>query len=251
PSSSAGAWFASSRKGSAHRVVAGRDPVGHHPPPPPILGAPMNDLSVDARAPLRISFVGGGTDFPHWFERHGGAVLSATIDHYAHVRVEPRDDGRIRIRDLRLNQLVQYHVDDAPIYDGVVDLPKAAIHRIGLGHGIDLDLRNDAPPGSGLGGSSALVTAAVAALAALGENQLRDRASGPPHRRRLAGSVCGGIRGLQPDRVLGGGRGGQPGLGERRDARAPSIEPDALLLGPGTDEPRSDRCAGPPLPRGS
>jgi D-glycero-alpha-D-manno-heptose-7-phosphate kinase len=132
----------------------------------------MTDLSVDARAPLRISFVGGGTDFPHWFERHGGAVLSATIDHYAHVRVEPRDDGRIRIRDLRLNQLVQYHVDDAPIYDGVVDLPKAAIHRIGLGHGIDLDLRNDAPPGSGLGGSSALVTAAVAALAALGGRQL-------------------------------------------------------------------------------
>ncbi|HZP90757.1 MAG TPA: GHMP kinase [Actinomycetota bacterium] len=132
----------------------------------------MNDLTVDARAPLRISFVGGGTDFPHWFERHGGAVLSATIDHYAHVRVEPRDDEQIRIRDLRLEQLVQYHVEDAPIYDGVMDLPKAAIHRIGLGLGMDVDLRNDAPPGSGLGGSSALVTAAVAALAALGGRRL-------------------------------------------------------------------------------
>ena len=35
---------------------------------------------VHAVAPLRISFVGGGTDFPHWFDEHGGAVLSTTID---------------------------------------------------------------------------------------------------------------------------------------------------------------------------
>jgi len=36
--------------------------------------------TVRATAPLRISFVGGGTDFPHYYGRHGGAVLSATID---------------------------------------------------------------------------------------------------------------------------------------------------------------------------
>jgi D-glycero-alpha-D-manno-heptose-7-phosphate kinase len=126
----------------------------------------MNDARVHAAAPLRISFVGGGTDLPHWFERHGGAVLSATIDHYAHVTVEPRDDAQIRIRDLRLEQLVQYHLDDSPVYDGVVDLAKAAIRRIGVDRGVDVDIRSDAPPGSGLGGSSALVTAAVGALSA-------------------------------------------------------------------------------------
>ena len=45
----------------------------------------MTTDTIRASAPLRISFVGGGTDFPHYYERHGGAVLSATIDHAAHV----------------------------------------------------------------------------------------------------------------------------------------------------------------------
>ncbi len=132
----------------------------------------MSDVSVHAAAPLRVSFVGGGTDFPHWYERHGGAVLSATIDHAAHVTVESRSDERIQIRDLRLEQMVRYHLDDGPVYDGVMDLPKAAIDRIGVRGGIDVDIRSDAPPGSGLGGSSALVTAVVAALAAFDDRPL-------------------------------------------------------------------------------
>ncbi|MFB3739184.1 MAG: GHMP kinase [Candidatus Velamenicoccus archaeovorus] len=128
----------------------------------------MSDAAVHAAAPLRISFVGGGTDFPHWYERHGGAVLSATIDHFARATLEPRDDRQVRMRDLRLDQRVEYHLEDGPTYDGVMDLAKAAVHRLGLDRGIDLDIRSDAPPGSGLGGSSAMVTAVVAALAALG-----------------------------------------------------------------------------------
>lgn len=132
----------------------------------------MNDAVVRALAPLRISFVGGGTDFPHWYERHGGAVLSATIDRYAHVTVEPRDDGHVRIRSHDLEQTTQYHLDDGPVYDGVMDLPKATIERIGVHRGIDVDVHSDAPPGSGLGGSSALVTAVVGALAALGGRTL-------------------------------------------------------------------------------
>ncbi len=132
----------------------------------------MSDPTVHATAPLRISFVGGGTDFPHWYERHGGAVLSATIDHFAHAALDPRVGGRVRIRDLRLEQMVQYHLDEGPTYDGVMDLPKAAIERLGLDRGIDLDIRSDAPPGSGLGGSSAMVTAVVGALAAFGDLRL-------------------------------------------------------------------------------
>jgi D-glycero-alpha-D-manno-heptose-7-phosphate kinase len=129
----------------------------------------MNDTVVRAVAPLRISFVGGGTDFPHWYERHGGAVLSATIDRFAHVTIEPREDECVRIRSLDLQQTAQYDLDDGPVYDGVMDLPKAAIARMHAHRGIDVDVHSDAPPGSGLGGSSALVTAVVAALAALGE----------------------------------------------------------------------------------
>jgi D-glycero-alpha-D-manno-heptose-7-phosphate kinase len=131
----------------------------------------MSD-SIRASAPLRISFVGGGTDFPHYYERHGGAVVSATVDHAAHVILSPRKDRRVRIRSLDLGHLVEYHLERGPVYDGVMDLPKAAIERFGVRTGIDVDIASDAPPGSGLGGSSALVTACVGALAMMTDGRL-------------------------------------------------------------------------------
>jgi D-glycero-alpha-D-manno-heptose-7-phosphate kinase len=129
----------------------------------------MRDLTpIHAVAPLRISFVGGGTDFPHWYAEHGGAVLSTTIDHYVRVRIAPREDREITVRSLDLGQLVRYRLDEGPEYDGVMDLAKAAIDRMGVDRGIDVDIESEAPPGSGLGGSSALVTAMVGGLAMLG-----------------------------------------------------------------------------------
>ena len=123
---------------------------------------------VHAVAPLRISFVGGGTDFPHWYEEHGGAVLSSTIDHFVRVRIWPREDRQVRVRSVDLGQLVAYHLDEGPEYDGVMDLAKAAIERIGVRGGLDMEIASEAPAGSGLGGSSALVTAVAAGLAMLG-----------------------------------------------------------------------------------
>jgi D-glycero-alpha-D-manno-heptose-7-phosphate kinase len=127
---------------------------------------------IDSVAPLRISFVGGGTDFPHWYDEHGGAVLSATIDLSVRVRVVPRDDRQVSVRSHDLGHVVEYHLDDGPDYDGVMDLPKAAIARIGIDRGLDVEIRSDAPAGSGLGGSSALVTAVVGALAMLSRKDL-------------------------------------------------------------------------------
>jgi D-glycero-alpha-D-manno-heptose-7-phosphate kinase len=124
-------------------------------------------IGVHAAAPLRISFVGGGTDFPHWFGDHGGAVLSATIDHFVSVTIRPRADRRVRVRSIDLGRLVEYHLDDGPEFDGVMDLAKAAIARMGIPHGVDVSIGSEAPVGSGLGGSSAHVVAVVAALAAL------------------------------------------------------------------------------------
>ena len=128
--------------------------------------------SIDAVAPLRISFVGGGTDFPHWYDEHGGAVVSATIDHVVRVRITPRDDRVVEVRSLDLDQLVAYHLDEGPVYDGGLDLVKAAIADAGIDVGITVEIRSEAPPGSGLGGSSALVTAVVAGLAMLGGRSL-------------------------------------------------------------------------------
>jgi D-glycero-alpha-D-manno-heptose-7-phosphate kinase len=135
--------------------------------PPGSSGGASADAPVEAVAPLRISFVGGGTDFPHWYDEHGGAVVSATIDHVVRVRVRPRADRVVEVRSLDLDQLVAYHLDDPPVYDGALDLVKAAIAHVGVDRGVSVEIRSEAPPGSGLGGSSALVTATVAALAML------------------------------------------------------------------------------------
>jgi D-glycero-alpha-D-manno-heptose-7-phosphate kinase len=122
---------------------------------------------IRAKAPLRISFVGGGTDLPVYFERYGGAVLSSTINRYAYVTLYPRADRDVRIRSLDLGYLARYALDSGPEYDGVLDLAKAAVHRISVGCGIDMDIRSDAPAGSGLGGSSALTAAVLGAVTTL------------------------------------------------------------------------------------
>jgi D-glycero-alpha-D-manno-heptose-7-phosphate kinase len=122
---------------------------------------------VRAKAPLRISFSGGGTDLPHFYEKYRGAVLSSTINRYAHVTLYPRVDQQIQIRSLDLGHTVRYSVTDRPVYDGVMDLAKAAIQRVGADVGMDLDVRMEAPRGSGLGGSSALTAAVLGAVASV------------------------------------------------------------------------------------
>lgn len=119
---------------------------------------------VRARSPLRISFVGGGTDLPHWYEEHGGAVLMSTINRYAHISLYPRPDREVHIHSLALDNVVHYNLDERPVYDGVLDLAKAAIHRLEAHKGMTLHIRTDAPPGSGLGGSSALTSAVIGAV---------------------------------------------------------------------------------------
>lgn len=121
---------------------------------------------IRAKAPLRISFVGGGTDLPQWYESNPGAVLSSTINRYAQVTLLLREDHEVSIRSLDLGHFVRYRLEDGPVFNGVLDLAKAAIQRIGTHRGIDLDIRLEAPAGSGLGGSSALTAAVLGAVAA-------------------------------------------------------------------------------------
>src|SRR4029078_8689972 len=128
---------------------------------------PSKKLQCDiirAKSPLRISFTGGGTDVPAWYAQAPGAVLSATINRYAYVTLYPREDRQVRIRSLDLGFTVDYHLDSGPAYDGALDLAKPAIKRLNVDRGVDIDIRSDAPAGSGLGGSSALTSALLAAL---------------------------------------------------------------------------------------
>lgn len=130
------------------------------------LGQEARALLIRAKAPLRISFAGGGTDVPPYPELEGGCVLSATINRYAYGTLRPRDDGQICIESLDYDVAVNYRIDQPLVYDGKLDLVKAAIskfHNVGS-LGFDLLLRSQAPPGSGLGASSSLIVTLVGLL---------------------------------------------------------------------------------------
>jgi len=133
-----------------------------------------------ARAPLRISFAGGGTDLPSYYEEHGGTVLCSTINRYASVTLAPRPDQQVRICSLDFDLIVKYGLDEEPIFDGALDLAKAAIARLNgrggsdgaAGRGLDLYLQSDAPPGSGMGGSASMTIAVIGALAEMVSRRL-------------------------------------------------------------------------------
>jgi D-glycero-alpha-D-manno-heptose-7-phosphate kinase len=121
---------------------------------------------VRAKAPLRISFAGGGTDVPPFPEREGGRVLSTTINRYAWGTLKPREDGQICINSLDFGVSLAYASREHLDYDGEMDLVKGAIKRLAPDYdgGYDLFLHTDAPPGSGLGSSSAMMVALVGLL---------------------------------------------------------------------------------------
>ena len=94
-------------------------------------------------------------------------MLSATINRYAHGTLTPRSDGKIRVESLDLGIALEYGADDHVDYDGRLDLVKAAVGRVARlerPRGIDLFLTTAAPPGSGLGASSALMVSLIGLL---------------------------------------------------------------------------------------
>jgi D-glycero-alpha-D-manno-heptose-7-phosphate kinase len=125
-------------------------------------------MTIRARAPLRISFAGGGTDVSPYCDERGGAVLSATIDRWAFATLVPGGD-LIEVASVDYDVAVSYPLDKEFVYDGQLYLAKAVIDHFRREHtlpeGMRVRLHNDAPPGSGLGSSSAIVVALVGALA--------------------------------------------------------------------------------------
>jgi D-glycero-alpha-D-manno-heptose-7-phosphate kinase len=120
-------------------------------------------MIIRSKAPLRISFCGGGTDVSPYVEERGGVVLSATIDKYAYGSLRLRDDQSITVQSLDYDIVAKYRVDDDFEYDGELDLVKAVLKNMcnGNGQGLDFFIHSDAPPGSGLGSSSTMVVALI------------------------------------------------------------------------------------------
>jgi D-glycero-alpha-D-manno-heptose-7-phosphate kinase len=119
-----------------------------------------------ARAPLRVSFAGGGTDVPPYPAEQGGLVLSATINRYAYGTLRPRQDRQIGIQSLDLDAVASIALEDVQPNGDRLDLIRAAVHKLASDspHGFDLFLHSAAPPGSGLGSSSAVVVTLVGLL---------------------------------------------------------------------------------------
>jgi D-glycero-alpha-D-manno-heptose-7-phosphate kinase len=126
---------------------------------------------IRSRAPLRISFAGGGTDVSPYVDEHGGVVLNSTINRFAYATIIPKSNKEVEIASLDYDVILKYTIDKEIAFDGQLDLIKGVINkfrsRYGLNNGFRIFVHSDAPPGSGLGSSSAIVVAVIIAFAKL------------------------------------------------------------------------------------
>ena len=128
------------------------------------------NIHYRARAPLRIGLAGGGTDVDPYASLKGGAVFNTTINKYAYCTVVPTNDHMISVHSTDYGKY-EAPIDDDPLpLDGNMDLAKVVSnHFIGEGfseiaNGFKLYLQSEAPPGSGLGGSSTVIVSIIEAF---------------------------------------------------------------------------------------
>lgn len=109
------------------------------------------------RSPVRISFAGGGTDLPAYYQQFGGGVLSAAINKYFYTILGKRADGRIQVisSDLRIFENWS-DIANIDVKGSGLEIPLAALKELGLRISVDLFLASEIPPGTGLGSSASV-----------------------------------------------------------------------------------------------
>ena len=113
---------------------------------------------IITQTPLRLSLLGGNTDFREYFLNYGGLVLTATIDKYVYCIIQKRFDDLVIV-----NYSVKEIVDSAENVDH--DLVREAMRMVGIKDGIEITFLSDVPSeGSGLGSSSAVTIGVLNAL---------------------------------------------------------------------------------------
>ncbi len=113
---------------------------------------------IITKTPLRISLLGGNTDFPEYFRKYGGVCLATTINKYIYCILKERFDNEIRI-----NYSIKEIVTD--IKDIQHDLVRESMRLVGVTKGVEITFLSDIPSqGSGLGSSSAVVIGLLNAL---------------------------------------------------------------------------------------
>lgn len=120
--------------------------------------------------PLRISFFGGGTDYPVWYREHGGSVLSTTIDKSCFITTRwlpPFFEYHSRVSYTKVENV---HKNDAIQHPSV----RACLEHLGIDEGVEIHHIADLPARTGLGTSSAFTVGLLLGLYAL-KNRMRDK----------------------------------------------------------------------------
>ena len=118
---------------------------------------------IIARTPFRISFLGGGTDYPAWYRQHGGAVLATTIDKYCYITcryLPPFHEHRI--------SLVYSKMEQCNLIDEIKHpAAREVLRYLKVDRGIEIHTDADLPGRSGMGSSSAFTVGLLHAVHAL------------------------------------------------------------------------------------
>ena len=125
---------------------------------------------IITRTPLRISFFGGGTDYPVWYRQYGGAVLSSTINKCCYLtcrHLPPFFQYHSRISYSRVENVGRNSVIEHPSV-------RACLRYLGINEGIEIHHVADLPARTGLGTSSAFTVGLLLGLYAL-KNKMRDK----------------------------------------------------------------------------
>ncbi len=126
-------------------------------------------MIIRSMAPLRIGLAGGGTDVSPYSDLYGGAILNATVNLFAYATIIPKRDGTIILNAIDKQEKVEVPESEYLEPDGKLDLIKGIYNHL-VKHfthkplSFELTTFVDAPPGSGLGSSSTLVTAIIGAF---------------------------------------------------------------------------------------
>ncbi len=119
-----------------------------------------------ARAPVRISFGGGGTDLPAYYTQFGGAVLSTAINRYIYTFISRGASEALQIISSDFRVFYRHEPGTEFSTDGELGLAKAVLREFPNMDGLDVFLASQIPPGTGLGGSGAVAVSMITALAA-------------------------------------------------------------------------------------
>lgn len=136
--------------------------------------AEQNESFSRAKAPVRISLAGGGTDFTNHFIEFGGVSLTTTIAIHSRCTLRRRIDNKIQIfSDIETKPTEPVALDELA-YDGTLDLIKAGIKVMRPEFGFDLWVESEVPPASGLGGSASVLASVIGCINEFCEDPLDD-----------------------------------------------------------------------------